>query len=76
MENPAYQSPGCHFIDRLESAATLQQLCTIRYSNSDSAAVTTRTRIVDVYTEAGADWCKLEDGTIVRLDRIKSLEIR
>ena len=70
-----YQSPGCHFIDRIESATVLKQLCEIRYSNSESAAVTTRARIVDVFTQDGADWCKLEGGTIVRLDHIQSLEV-
>jgi hypothetical protein len=28
--------------------------------------------INDVFTTDGADWCKLDDGTVIRLDRILS----
>ncbi|MBE9030275.1 hypothetical protein IQ266_11085 [filamentous cyanobacterium LEGE 11480] len=65
-----YISPGCHFIDRLESAAVLRQTCDITYKNTNGERIKTQSKIIDVHTTDGADWCKLTDGMIVRLDQI------
>jgi Rho-binding antiterminator len=66
----SYQSPGCHFIDQIEAAATLRQSCQITYRDETGQPHQTQTKIIDVFTTDGADWCKLEDATVIRLDRI------
>lgn len=66
----SYNSPGCHFIDQIEAAATLRQRCQITYRDEIDRSLQTQGKINDVFTTDGADWCKLDDGTVIQLDRI------
>lgn len=71
-----YIPVSCDFHDELEAIATLRQTCRIVYRpEASEASATTEIsgRIVDVYAANHADYVKLEDGTVIRLDRIVSV---
>lgn len=44
-----------------------------RIETDDSGYAVARGRIVDVYSRGGAEYLRLEDGTVIRLDRIVSV---
>lgn len=69
----AYTPVSCDFHDEIESLATLRQACQIAYRNESDETVEAEGRINDVYAENKADFLKLEDGTVIRLDRITSI---
>lgn len=69
----AYTPVSCDFHDELEAIATLRQTCQLVYRTEDSAITEISGRIVDVYAANHADYVKLEDGTVIRLDRIVSV---
>ena len=66
-----YTPPACAFTDHLESAAVLRQVSHITYIDEAEARQETQAKIVDIYATNGADWCKLDNGTIIRLDHIE-----
>ena len=68
-----YTPVSCDFHDELEAIATLRQTCRIVYRTDATATAEIEGRIVDVYAANHADYVKLEDGTIIRLDRVVSL---
>jgi Rho-binding antiterminator len=68
-----YRLIDCDFYDRLESWATLQQICKIIYRNSIDELTEVQSQIVDVYTDNKAEYIKLKDGTEIRCNRILSI---
>ncbi len=68
-----YTPVSCDFHDELEAIATLRQTCRMVYHTETSATAEISGRIVDVYAANHADYVKLEDGTIIRLDQIISV---
>ena len=66
-----YIPPACSFTDYLEAAAVLRQVSHIIYLDDDAQRQEIQAKIVDIYAADGADWCKLDNGTIIRLDRIE-----
>ncbi len=64
---------SCDFHDQLEAWATLRQTCQIIYRDSAHALIEVQGRIVDVYAADKADFLKLDSGTIIRLDKIVSV---
>jgi len=69
----AYTPVNCDFHDQLEAIATLRQTCRIVYRGEATTTTEVEGRIVDVYAANHADHLKLEDGTVIRLDYIISL---
>jgi Rho-binding antiterminator len=69
----AYTPVSCDLHDELESLATLRQTCRIVYRTETNATSEIAGRIVDVYAANHADYVKLQDGTVIRLDRIVSV---
>ncbi len=69
----AYTPVSCDFHDEIESLATLRQECRIAYRTESDETVEAQGRINDVYAENKADFLKLDDGTIIRLDRITTV---
>lgn len=65
---------SCDFHDQLEAWATLRQTCQIIYRNTANDLVEVQGRIVDIYAANKADFLKLNDGTIIRLDKIVSVD--
>lgn len=69
----AYTPVSCDFHDQLEAIATLRQTCRIVYRSESNVTSEISGRIVDVYAVNHADYVKLQDGTVIRLDRIVSV---
>lgn len=64
---------ACSFHDELEALATLQQSCQVIYRDSEGGQHAVTTKIIDVYAEMGADFMKLHDGTVIRIDHLISV---
>lgn len=69
----AYTPVSCGFQDELEAIATLRQTCRMVYRTTESDTKEIAGRIVDIYASNHADYVKLEDGTVIRLDHIISV---
>uniref|UniRef100_A0A832M4Z6 Rho-binding antiterminator n=1 Tax=Oscillatoriales cyanobacterium SpSt-402 TaxID=2282168 RepID=A0A832M4Z6_9CYAN len=69
----AYTPVSCDFHDELEAIATLHQTCQIVYRTEENARSKISGKIVDVYASNHADYVKLGDGTVIRLDQIVSV---
>ena len=70
----SYRLVACGFHDELEALATLHKPCQIIYRDSDKEVHTVETQIVDVYSADRADFIKLQDGTVIRLDLLISVD--
>lgn len=69
-----YTPVSCELYDKLEAIATLHRTSQITYQDETGKDTHAETKIVDVYAKDGADYCKFEDGTIVRLDKLQTIE--
>jgi Rho-binding antiterminator len=69
-----YSPIDCSLHDRLESAATLRKPVRIAYRDSLNDLVCLEDRIVDVFGRGGIEFMKLENGTVVRLDDVASVD--
>jgi len=69
----AYVPINCEFHDVLEATATLRRIVTIRYRDEDGALRSVDARIVDFHAKDGVETLHLDDGTVIRLDRIVSV---
>lgn len=69
----AYRLVACSFHDELEAWATLRQTCQIIYRDAEGQEQTVTSKIIDVYAVNRADFIKLQDGTIIRLDHLMSV---
>ena len=67
---------SCELSDRLEEIALLKRHCIITYSNEQNQFIQVNGQIVDIYAADGADWCKLKDGQVIRLDRIEDFQMQ
>ncbi|MGD1853050.1 MAG: hypothetical protein ACFB2W_02260 [Leptolyngbyaceae cyanobacterium] len=66
-----YTPPACSFSDYLEAAAVLRQVSSVTYRDDADGQQTVQAKVVDIYAADGADWCKLDNGTVIRLDHIE-----
>ncbi len=69
-----YTPVSCELYDELEAIATLHRTSQIAYRNDAGDKVDVTSKIVDVYAKEGADYCKLENGIIIRLDKLETIE--
>lgn len=65
---------SCYLRDILQEIATRKRQCTITYRNKSNKFTEVRGEIVDIYAAEGADWCKLDNGSVIRLDKIEEFE--
>jgi Rho-binding antiterminator len=68
-----YVIVSCDFQDHLEEWSTLRQKCQITYRDADNKQVEIQGLIVDIYSADKADFLKLDNGTVIRLDKIVSV---
>lgn len=68
-----YTPVDCGLHNKLEATATLKRVAHIAYQTEAGDTTTVESKIVDIYANDGADYCKLEDGTVIRLDRLQSV---
>jgi Rho-binding antiterminator len=69
-----YEPVSCSFHDTLEDAAVRRRPCRVRYRLEDGGLNEVVTTIQDVFTREGAEFARLGDGTLVRLDRLDGIE--
>ncbi len=68
-----YTPVSCELYDKLEAIATLHRISQVTYQSETGESVDVETKIVDVYAKDGADYCKFDNGIIVRLDRLQAI---
>lgn len=76
MEQAPYEPISCSGHDQLLAFATLRKECRLTVSMEDGSPADVRGVIEDVYTRAGAEYLRLRDGSVFRLDRILTLDGR
>ncbi|MCU0567603.1 MAG: hypothetical protein MUF49_13515 [Oculatellaceae cyanobacterium Prado106] len=69
-----YIPVSCDFHDELEALAVLHRPCQITYRKEAGQFVEVQGEIVDIYASNHADFCKLKDGTVIRLDQIVAVD--
>lgn len=67
-----YQKISCSYYDQLEAYATKRTHCVVRYHADDLEKISDGI-IVDVYAKEGAEYLKLNNGIIIRLDQLISI---
>ncbi|MGB3571461.1 MAG: hypothetical protein WBA01_05415 [Phormidesmis sp.] len=70
-----YTPVSCELYDKLEAMATLHRAGEISYRTESGDTKAANAKIADVYAKDGADYCKLEDGTVIRLDRLATISV-
>ena len=65
---------SCDLHDRLEEISSRQRQCCIIYREKSKQLTKVCGYIVDIYAADGEDWCKLDNGTLIRLDLIEAFE--
>ena len=70
-----YVPINCEFHDVLEAPAVRGQLATIRYLDDDGQLRVVQARILDLHARDAVEYMRLDDGGVVRLDRVKGLII-
>ena len=69
-----YKRIACSLYDRYEAIASLKKLVDIVYlSDNDEQQVKLSTFISDLFTISKEEFMKLDDDTVIRLDRIVSV---
>jgi len=71
-EKQSYRSIGCSYYDQLEAYAVKRTRCSIVHRNGESVG-TSEGIIVNLFAKDSAEFLKLDDGTVIRLDRIVSV---
>lgn len=69
-----YTPVSCELYDKLEAIATLHRTSQIAYRTEAGEKVQVESKIVDVYAKDGADYCKLANDAIIRLDQLEAIE--
>jgi Rho-binding antiterminator len=69
-----YQVINCDFHDVLEVAAMQRKTIVLDYVAADGAQKEITSQIVDVFAQAGADYLRLIDGELIRLDQIVAID--
>lgn len=69
-----YTPISCELYDQLEAIATQKKECHLSYFNNNDELVVICGQIVEVYTADNSDWCRFNDNTTIRLDRIEAFE--
>ncbi|MEI7905757.1 MAG: hypothetical protein WCI84_00220 [Bacteroidota bacterium] len=66
-----YQSISCSYYDQIEAYATKRTHCSILYRD-DSEKIADGI-IVDIFSKESAEYLKVDNGTVIRLDHIISI---
>jgi Rho-binding antiterminator len=69
-----YEPIDCGVHDRLEALAVTRVPCRVAFVTKEGEEREATGRILDVFARAGAEYLHLEDGTEIRLDRLRSVE--
>jgi Rho-binding antiterminator len=66
-----YKPISCTYHDILESVTVLREVCDIVYVDEVNQQHSVRAKITDIFARSGEEFIKLEDGTLIRLDRLR-----
>jgi Rho-binding antiterminator len=69
-----YQPIDCDYYDEFVLRAMRRTLCVIHYCNATGDATQITDRILDVYSQDHAEFIKLAEGEVIRLDRVTKIE--
>ena len=69
-----YVPIDCEFHDVLEAAATLRRIVAIDHLDDEGNRRVVDARIADLFARDGAEYMRLDDGSLIRLDRIVSID--
>ncbi len=65
---------SCDLHAHLEEISTSQRQCRITYRGQSDKLTKVSGQIVAIYAADGMDWCKLDNGKLIRLDLIEAFE--
>ena len=68
-----YVPIACEAHDHLESWSVLKITCSIQYLDSNDTVASVDSQIIDVFAKNGEEFIKIENGDLIRLDRIISI---
>ena len=74
MKTSDYQPISCDFYDVLEESATLRKRSIIHFYNTEWQEKQIVSRIVNLFTKEKEEFMELENGQILRLDRLISVD--
>ena len=66
-----YQSISCSYYDQLEAYETQRTVCAVTYDDAGEKSISGI--IVDLFAKDGAEYLKLDNGTVIRLDHLHSI---
>lgn len=69
-----YLPINCEFHDVLEAAATRGRAVAITFVDGAGHAASVQARITDVFARNGAEYLRLDDATLIRLDAIERVD--
>lgn len=64
----------CEFHDVLEAAATLRRIVSIDHLDDGGNRRVVDARIADLFARDGAEYMRLDDGSVIRLDRLIAID--
>jgi Rho-binding antiterminator len=67
-----YKNISCSYYDQLEAYATKQTQCLVIYY-ADDVEKTSDGIIVDLFAKEGSEYLKLNNGVVIRLDQLISI---
>ena len=71
-----YLHVNCDLHEYLKVIAYSAEECGLTYTNEEGKLIRSLGKIVKIYSESGLDWCKLSNGSIIRFDKIETIEHR
>ena len=73
-QTPVYRPISCDYHDVLLATASKRMTAKIQYKSDIDEFITEHAVIKDVYTQNGEEFMVLSSGTIIRLDRLVSVD--
>lgn len=70
----SYTPPSCRLYDHLEASSMRRSAAVVIYKDENGHENALETTIADLFSKDGADWARLENGLVIRLDRLVSVD--
>ena len=71
--NNPYQPIDCNYYDRLEAWATMRTICKIVFRDEEGKEQDVTARIEDVYALNKVEYMRMDNGLVIRLDSLLSV---
>ena len=69
-----YLHVNCDLHEYLKAIADSAEECGLTYINKEGKLTRSLGKIVKIYSESGLDCCQLSNGSIIRFDKIETIE--